>query len=185
MSDSPAAFLDRDGTIIDDIEYIARPEDVRLIPDAAAAIARLNLAGIPVVVITNQSGIARGYYDEAAYERVRDRVSALLAGDGARIDATYHCPHHPDITGPCECRKPGTLLYRRAGHELGLDLQRSAYVGDRWRDVAPAVELGGRGILVPRAATPSAERERAERDARLAPSLTAAVDDLLGTYWRR
>lgn len=185
MSDRPAAFLDRDGTIIDDIEYIARPGDVRLIPDAAAAIARLNDAGIPVVVITNQSGIARGYFDEATYERVRDRVAALLAAGGARIDATYHCPHHPDITGPCECRKPGTLLYRRASQELGLDLERSAYVGDRWRDVAPARELGGRGILVPRAATPPAERERAERDARLAPSLTAAVDDLLGTYWRR
>lgn len=185
MSGRPAAFLDRDGTIIDDLRYIARPEDVRLIPDAADAIARLNEAAVPVVVITNQSGIARGYYDEAAYVRVRDRVSELLAAAGARIDATYHCPHHPDITGPCDCRKPGTLLYRQAAAALGLDPARSAYIGDRWRDIAPALDLGGRGVLVARASTPPDERARAEREGRLAPSLSAAVDELLGTYWRR
>ena len=185
MNGRPATFLDRDGTIIEDVEFIARPEDVRLLPDAAAAIARLNAAAIPVVVITNQSGIARGYFDEAAYERVRDRVAELLAAQGARVDATYHCPHHPDVTGPCECRKPSTLLYRRAAGDLGLDVARSAYIGDRWRDIAPALELGGRGFLVAHDSTPDAERERARAEGRLSPSLSAAVDDLLGTYWRR
>ena len=185
MSGRPAAFLDRDGTIIVDVEFIARPEDVQLLPDAAAAIARLNAAAIPVVVITNQSGIARGYFSEAAYERVRDRVAELLAAGGAHIDATYHCPHHPDISGPCECRKPGTLLHRRAAADLGLDLTRSAGIGDRWRDIAPALELGGRGLLVSHASTPPDERERARAEGLLAPSLSAAVDDLLGTYWRR
>ena len=185
MSGRPAAFLDRDGTIIEDTGYIARPEDVRLLSDAAAAIARLNAADVPVVIVTNQSGIARGLYDEDTYGRVRDRVSELLASEGARIDASHHCPHHPDITGPCECRKPGTLLHRLAARDLGIDLRRSAYVGDRWRDVAPALELGGRGLLIARASTPPAERERAAAQEMLAASLTDAIEELLGTYWRR
>ena len=185
MTGRPAAFLDRDGTIVEDTGYIARPDDVRLIADAAAAIARLNAADVPVIVVTNQSGIARGFYDEAMYEQVRDRIDELLEAEGARIDASHHCPHHPDITGPCECRKPGTLLHRRAARALGLDLARSAYIGDRWRDVAPAMELGGRGMLIARASTPASERERAAEASMLAASLTAAVDELLGTYWRR
>ena len=185
MSGRPAAFLDRDGTIIHDVEFIAHPRDVRLISDAAAAIARLNDAQIPVVVVTNQSGIARGYFGEPDYARVRARVAELLAAQGARIDASYHCPHHPDISGPCECRKPGTLLYRRAAEDLGIDPSRSAYIGDRWRDIAASRELGGRGILVAHQSTPPDERERAERAGALAPSLAAAVDDLLTTYWPR
>lgn len=180
-----AAFLDRDGTIIEDVAYIARPEDLRVIPGAAAAIARLNAAGVPVVVVTNQSGIARGYFDLAAYELVRTRLDELLAADGARIDASYLCPHHPDFTGPCDCRKPGTLLYERAAADLGLDLARSAYIGDRWRDVAPACAFGGRGMLIAAPSTPAEDRARAEVDAEVRPSLGDAVDHLLGSYWRR
>jgi histidinol-phosphate phosphatase family protein len=180
----PAAFLDRDGTIIEDVDFIARPEDVRLLPGAAAAIARLNAAHVLVVVVTNQSGIARGLFDLAAYEAVRARVDQRLAEHGARIDAAYVCPHHPDFTGPCECRKPGTLLFRTAAAELGLDLSRSAWLGDRWRDVEPALQLGGRGILVAGPTTPAGERSRAAREAEVCSSLAAAVDHLLGTYWR-
>jgi histidinol-phosphate phosphatase family protein len=175
----PAVFLDRDGTVIEDAHYIAREDDVRLLDDAAAAIGRLNAAGVPVVIISNQSGIGRGLFTLADYERVRARLDALLAAGGARLDATYICPHHPVATGPCDCRKPGTLMHRQAAAALSLDLRRSAYVGDRWRDVAPALALGGRGILVPSRETPPAEREQAEREAEVAASLGEAVDRIL------
>jgi histidinol-phosphate phosphatase family protein len=146
----PAVFLDRDGTIIEDLGYLGDPDQVRLLPGAAAAIARLNRAGLPAVVVTNQSGIARGLLDEAAYQATRARLDRLLADEGARLDAQYHCPHHPDITGPCDCRKPGLLLYRRAALDLALDLAASWWVGDRPHDVEPAAALGGRGILIGR-----------------------------------
>ena len=151
----PAVFLDRDGTIIEDPGYLGDPERLRLLPGAAQAIGRLNRAGIPVVVVTNQSGIARGLLDEAAYQATRARLDRALADEGARLDGHYHCPHHPDITGPCDCRKPGLLLYRRAARELSLDLEASWWIGDRPRDVEPATALGGRGILVGGAREPS------------------------------
>jgi histidinol-phosphate phosphatase family protein len=157
-----AAFLDRDGTIIDDVHYIANPELVVLRPGAADAIASLNQSGIPVIVVTNQSGIARGLLSQADYERVAARMAELLARHDARVDATYMCPHHPDFGGECECRKPGILLFRRAAAEHGLDLTRSAYIGDRWRDVAPGITLGGRPMLIGDESTRADERERAE-----------------------
>jgi D-glycero-D-manno-heptose 1,7-bisphosphate phosphatase len=175
----PAAFLDRDGTIIVDVDYPSRPEEVRLLPGAAAAIRRLNESGIPAVVVTNQSGIARGFFDEAAYERVRARLDEMLEAEGARLDASYHCPHHPDFGGPCECRKPGTALYARAAHDLGLDPARSLYVGDRLRDVLPTLALGGRGILVVGPSTPPADAARAAADFETARSLGEAVGRFL------
>jgi histidinol-phosphate phosphatase family protein len=147
-SGRPAVFLDRDGTIIEDLGYLGDPDRVRLLPGAAEAIGRLNRAEVPAVVVTNQSGIARGLLDETAYAATRARLDQLLADHGARLDGHYHCPHHPDLTGPCECRKPGLLLYRRAAQDLGLQLAASWWVGDRLRDVEPAAALGGRGILV-------------------------------------
>lgn len=148
MSARAAVFLDRDGTIIEDTGYIADPDAVRLLPGAARAIGRLNRAGIPAIVVTNQSGIARGLLDESAYQAVARRLETLLAAGGARLDGDYHCPHHPDFTGTCECRKPGPLLYRRAAADHGLDLARSWWVGDRERDVVPAKHFGGRGVLI-------------------------------------
>lgn len=171
----PAVFLDRDGTIIRDVNYVATPEQVELLPGAASAIRRLNEAGWPVVVVTNQSGIARGYFTEADYERVRERMETLLAESGARIDAVFTCPHHPDVGGACECRKPGTLLFRRAAAELGLDLRRSWYIGDKLRDVAPAHTLGGRGILVRSDATPESDAAAASQEHSLASSLDEAA----------
>lgn len=170
-----AVFLDRDGTIIRDTKYVSGSEHVELIAGAAAALARLNHAAIPVVVVTNQSGIARGYYTEADYDRVRLRMAALLGKEGARVDATYHCPHHPDFTGPCECRKPGTLLFRRAAEELDLDLAASWFIGDTLRDVSPARALGGTGILVPSTGTPAGEIEAARTEHSVESSLDAAI----------
>jgi D-glycero-D-manno-heptose 1,7-bisphosphate phosphatase len=179
MTGRAAAFLDRDGTIIYDVDYLRDPEEAVLIPGAAAAIAQLNARSVPVVVVTNQSGIARGLLSQADYDAVRDRVDELLAVQGARIDATYVCPHHPDITGPCDCRKPATLLYRRAALEHGFDLAQSSYVGDRWRDVAPARELGGRGILVAGPSTPPADLQRARDEVEVVTSLGEAVKRVL------
>ncbi len=176
---SPAVFLDRDGTIIEDTVHISDPAGVTLLPGAAQAIQRLNAAGIPIYVVTNQSGIARGIFTRDDYEAVRARMEELLGEHGATLQGSYMCPHHPDFTGPCECRKPGTLLYRRAAAEHGLALERSAYVGDRWRDVAPGLTLGGRGILVPSPSTPMADRERAEREAEVVLELGAAVARIL------
>jgi D-glycero-D-manno-heptose 1,7-bisphosphate phosphatase len=175
----PAAFLDRDGTIIRDADYLRDPGGVALLPGSALAIARLNTARVPVIVITNQSGIARGLLTREDHERVTARLEEMLAADGARIDATYVCPHHPDFTGPCECRKPGTALHRRAAEEHGVDLRRSTFVGDRWRDVAPALELGGRGILIASPSTPPDELRQAERHVEVVGSLGEAVDRLL------
>lgn len=179
MTGHAAVFLDRDGTVIHDAHYIGDPSRVALLPGAAAAVRRLNEAGVPVVVVTNQSGIARGLFDEADYERVRARVDAVLADEGARVDRSYMCPHHPDFGGACECRKPGTLLYRQAAEELGLDLARSWYVGDKWRDVAPALAFGGRGILVPTVDTPAGDVARAEAIGEVAASLGDAVTRIL------
>jgi len=174
-----AAFLDRDGTIIHDAHYLKLPEQVKLLPGAAAAVKRLNDAKVPVVVVTNQSGIARGLLTEADYERVRRRTEDLLGAEGARIDATYMCPHHPDFTGPCACRKPGTLLFRRAAKDLKLSLADSWYVGDKPRDVLPARELEGRGILVPNSETTPDDIAELRAEFDVVQTLGAAVDIIL------
>lgn len=144
----PAVFLDRDGTVIADRHYLADPDGVSLLHGAAEAIARLNRAGIPVLLVTNQSGIGRGFFSEVDFVAVQERMLQLLAAEGARLDGVYHCPHAPDYEPPCDCRKPGLGLFRRAAAEHGLDLARSWYIGDRVRDVAPAAQLGGSAILV-------------------------------------
>jgi D-glycero-D-manno-heptose 1,7-bisphosphate phosphatase len=177
-----AVFLDRDGTIIVDHHYIAQPEQVALLPGAARAVKRLNDAGLPIVVVTNQSGIGRGYFTRAEYDRVHARMVELLAAEGARIEAAYMCPHHPDVDGPCECRKPGSLLYRQAAEEHGLDVRQSWLIGDNARDVMPARTLGARGILIPTHETPMAavdevRKEMGERA--IARSLDEAVDRVL------
>jgi D-glycero-D-manno-heptose 1,7-bisphosphate phosphatase len=143
-----AVFLDRDGTIIDDVAYLRNTEQVRLLPGAANAIKRLNASGFLAIVVTNQSGIARGLLSRNDYQQTERRVDELLAQDGAQLDAHYFCPHLPELTGPCDCRKPGALLYRQAAEQFHIDLGQSWWVGDRMRDVLPADTLGGRGILV-------------------------------------
>jgi len=145
-----AVFLDRDGTIVEDPGFLHEPGKVRLLPGAAEAIRRLHDAGWLVVTVSNQSGIARGLYDAAAYTAVQRRLGELLAQHGARLDGAYFCPHHPDVTGPCDCRKPGLRLFRDAAAALDLDLVQSYWVGDRVSDIEPARALGadGHGLLV-------------------------------------
>lgn len=145
---SPAAFVDRDGTIIREREYLSDPAGVELLPGAAEGLRILQDAGYVLVSVSNQSGIARGLYDEAAYQRVQRRMVAILADHGVRIAASYHCPHHPDVTGPCDCRKPASGLFLAAIREHGLDPGRSVFIGDRLRDIEAARELGGRAFLL-------------------------------------
>jgi len=143
-----AVFLDRDGTIVEDPGFLHEPENVKLLPGAAEAIRRLNAANYRVVIVTNQSGIARGHYTVDDYEAVQRRLGELLAAHGARIDGAYFCPHHPQLSGPCDCRKPGLKLFREAARAFDIDFSRSWWVGDRLSDVQPARLLGGQGILV-------------------------------------
>jgi D-glycero-D-manno-heptose 1,7-bisphosphate phosphatase len=157
-----AVFLDRDGTVIDDPGYLKDPDEVRLLPGVAAAVRRINQSGMLAIIATNQSGIARGLLTDEDYQAIERRVDSLLGEEGARLEAHYFCPHLPEITGPCECRKPGTLLYRQAADRFQIDLAHSWWVGDRLRDVQPALALGGRGILLESGAD-EAESEAARR----------------------
>jgi D-glycero-D-manno-heptose 1,7-bisphosphate phosphatase len=173
-----AVFLDRDGTIIQDRHYLRDPGSVTLLEGAAEAIRALNEAGYPVVVATNQSGIGRGYFTEDDYRQVQDRLASLLAARGARLDAVYHCPHGPSEEPPCDCRKPREGLFRRAAAEMGLDLARSHYVGDRVRDVLAGVRWGGTGYLLSGSGT--GENEEIPLAIRRVGSLWEAVAHILG-----
>jgi D-glycero-D-manno-heptose 1,7-bisphosphate phosphatase len=175
----PAVFFDRDGTLIRDVGYIKNPDDVELVPQAVNAVRRVNYALWPVIVVTNQSGIARGFLTEQDYEKVRARLDDLVQERGAYITAHYHCPHHPDYSGPCDCRKPGTALFDRAMSDYAIDPGLSVFLGDRWRDVAPALHYGARGILVPSNGTPPDEVERARRELEVVTSLSDAVHLML------
>jgi len=145
---SRAVFLDRDGTVVDDPGFLHEPAKVKLLPRAAQAVKKLTERGFLVIIVTNQSGIARGLYTVEDYEGVQRRLIELLEKQGAHIDGAYFCPHHPQFTGPCDCRKPGSKLFQEAQQALDIDLTRSWWIGDRLADVQPARVLGGEGILV-------------------------------------
>ena len=148
-----AVFLDRDGTLIDEVGYLDRTERVALYPWSVDAVRVLNRAGFRVVVVSNQSGVARGLFTEATVNEVHQHIESRLAEGGAHVDAYYYCPHHPDGTVDayrqrCTCRKPGRGLVDRAVEELGIDPSRSFVVGDRWLDVGLAHAVGAQGVLV-------------------------------------
>jgi histidinol-phosphate phosphatase family protein len=143
-----AVFLDRDNTLVADPGYLADAAKVRLLPGVPEGLAALSRAGWPLVIVSNQSGIARGLHTAEDVAAVMHRIRELLAPHGVTITADYFCPHHPDFTGPCACRKPGLALFREAAARHGLDLTASWFVGDRWHDVAPALAVGGSGLLV-------------------------------------
>lgn len=170
-----ALFLDRDGTIIVDEHYLNDSARVKLMPGAGRAIARANARNVPVFVVTNQSGIGRGMITEAQYAEVALRLGQLLAEHNARIDATYYCPQTPDSIGPDNCRKPALLMYLQAAATHNIDLARSAYIGDKWRDIEPALKLHGYGVLVPTSGTPTADVERAVLSAHTSPDIEHGV----------
>ena len=175
-----AVFLDRDGTLIRDAHYIKDPRQVELLPGVPEGLQRLRDAGFALIVISNQSGIGRGFLTEADYAAVRDRLAALLVPYGLQLTASYHCPHHPEADGPCECRKPGALLFRRAAEEQTLDPLRSFAIGDRWRDIVPLRALGGLGILIPNENTPDADVAEALTGAVIVKDFTQAISLVLG-----
>jgi D-glycero-D-manno-heptose 1,7-bisphosphate phosphatase len=149
----PALFIDRDGTLTEEVGYVNHPSRLRLLPRSAEAIRRLNQAGIAAVVATNQAGIARGYFSEDVLQAVHERLVEQLKDAGAHLDGLYVCPHHPTegaapFRADCDCRKPKPGLLLRAARELDLDLGGSVMVGDKASDLLVAPPVGARAILV-------------------------------------
>jgi D-glycero-D-manno-heptose 1,7-bisphosphate phosphatase len=142
-----AAFIDRDGTIVLDKHYLADPRELEVIPTVPEGIKKLNDANIPVIMITNQSGVARGKFDEAALELIHQRLFEILEDSGAIVNGLYYCPHMPNAG--CDCRKPKPGMLLRARKEHGFDLAKSYVVGDRMLDIEMAHSVGAIGVLVP------------------------------------
>jgi D-glycero-D-manno-heptose 1,7-bisphosphate phosphatase len=146
-------MLDRDGTICEDVGYLDALERLRLLPNSALAIAAAAKAGFQSVLVTNQAGVARGRFEENLVGEAHDRLRALLAERGARLDGIYYCPHHPEAEIAryrldCECRKPRPGMLLRARDEMGIDLVASYVVGDRFRDLEAGARVGATPILV-------------------------------------
>jgi D-glycero-D-manno-heptose 1,7-bisphosphate phosphatase len=178
-----AVFLDRDGTLLEEGNYVSDIRNVVFFPYTVDAVRLLNQAGFAVVVITNQSGIARGIVREAFVAEAHALIDRKLAVGGARIDGYYYCPHHPEgsiaeFTRECECRKPKPGQLRQAAADLDLDLERSFVVGDRWSDVDTAEAVGARGILVRTGYGTQAEKEAVVQP-RAARAPAVIVDDLI------
>jgi D-glycero-D-manno-heptose 1,7-bisphosphate phosphatase len=178
----PAVFLDRDGTISEEVGYLNHASRFRMFPFTAAAIRRLNDAGLPAIVVTNQSGVGRGYFPESLVHEVHGQMKKELASQGARLDAIYYCAHGSEQT--CDCRKPSIGMLERAAREHLVDLKRSFVVGDRHSDILLAENAGARGILV---RTGYGEGEVTwhvpdwpRQPDFIAATLTAAVDWILG-----
>lgn len=146
-------FLDRDGVINEDVGYLSSIHDLRLIPNADRAISFLNRCGFEVVVVTNQSGVARGFFEEEQVQAINLELDRRLVSSGAKVAGWYYCPHHPTegrdpYKRPCDCRKPGPGLVKRACEELGLNPQVSFVVGDTWRDMELALNVHAVPVLV-------------------------------------
>jgi len=145
--------MDRDGTISEEVGYVNHIDRLRLLPRSARAIRLINDSHYAAAVVTNQSGVARAMFPESLVEEVHERLRAILAREGARLDGIYYCPHHPDHGEPpyqarCDCRKPGTGMIEQAVRELGLDLSPSYMIGDKMVDVRCARAAGMKGVLV-------------------------------------
>jgi len=141
-----AVFLDRDGTMAKDVSYCSCPEDFEIFPNTAKAIKLLNERGFKVIVITNQSGIARGYFAEETLKQIHEKMKSELAEKGAFVDAIYYCPHHPDDN--CDCRKPKPKLVLQAKKDFDIDLERSFVVGDLDLDIELGRAVGCSTILI-------------------------------------
>ncbi|MBC7186825.1 MAG: HAD family hydrolase [Calditrichaeota bacterium] len=143
---APAAFVDRDGTILEDVPFLHEPDKVRLLPGAAAGLKRLQDMGYRLVVLTNQGGIGLGYFTLEDFYRVNSAMLKLLHAHGVRVDKVYFCPH--GLAEQCDCRKPGTALLHLAKEQLNVDLSHSVVIGDRTADIETARRAGCRSILV-------------------------------------
>ena len=168
---SSAVFLDRDDTLIRDRGYLSDPGGIEFLPGAPEAVRLLNEAGIPAILVTNQSGIARGLLDEARLSAIHGRLRELLAERGARLDAVYFCPHHPEGAVPglsisCTCRKPAPGLLLQAAKDFGLDLPSCFMIGDKIEDVQTIHGVGGKGVLIymGKPADPDVEPDFVARD---------------------
>jgi D-glycero-D-manno-heptose 1,7-bisphosphate phosphatase len=175
-----AVFLDRDGTLVEESGYLDRLERLEFFPYTVDAVRALNHAGLAVVLITNQAGVAKGMFDEQFVADTHDRISAHLLAGGARLDGIYYCPHHPDATVAryrlaCDCRKPEPGLLRRAAADLDLDLTRSFVVGDRSNDVGAGRAVGARTVLVRTGYGTLAERAGGHSATFIADTLIDAV----------
>ena len=172
-----AVFLDRDGTLNVDKVYLHAASDWQWIPGAVEAIRLLNNVGLLVIVTTNQSGIARGYYDEAAVHALHTTVDAWLSEQGAHIDGYYFCPHHPDYSPiACDCRKPASGMLLAAARAFDIDLTHSFVVGDHARDVAAGLAVGAQPILV---ATGDGAQERIK----VGVDVPFVIDVLAAVQW--
>lgn len=148
-----AVFFDRDGTINEEVGYLSRLGDLKLYPNTPEAIRKLKDKGFLAIVVTNQSGVARGFFDESFVKEVFDKINEMLAKKGTRLDAMYYCPHHPNYGNQqyrktCLCRKPEPGLLIQAAEDLDIDLKRSYVVGDMLRDMDIANKVGAKGVLV-------------------------------------
>jgi D-glycero-D-manno-heptose 1,7-bisphosphate phosphatase len=179
-----AVFLDRDGTINIEREYLHRIEDFEFIPGAPQAIRLLKDAGFMVIVVTNQSGVARGYYDEAAISRLHRHMDAELARFGAVIDAYYFCPHHPEhgigeYKKTCECRKPLAGMLFQAAEDFSLDLTGCYIIGDRVADVEAGLKAGCIPLMV-RTGYGVVESVKLPADVHVYDDLLSAVRAIVG-----
>jgi D-glycero-D-manno-heptose 1,7-bisphosphate phosphatase len=164
----PALFLDRDGAVVEETGYLSRVENVKVIAGAAEVISAANQRNVPVVMITNQSGIGRGYYDWSAFRSVQDAIIASLSAFGATLDAVYACAHHPQAQGSLAhpdhpARKPNPGMLLQAAHDLALDLKPSWLIGDKADDIAAAKRAGLAGALQVATGYGAAERQRVAR----------------------
>jgi D-glycero-D-manno-heptose 1,7-bisphosphate phosphatase len=148
-----AIFFDRDGTLSREVGYVNHLSRFELYPFSVDAVRLVNRSGLLAVLITNQAGVARGYFPESLVTEVHAHLNAIMAGGAARLDGIYYCPHHPTVGPPpyrldCDCRKPRPGLLERAARELGIDLKRSWVIGDRHGDIELAARVGARAALV-------------------------------------
>lgn len=187
-----AVFMDRDGTVIEEIPYLSHPEEVKLIPKAGKAILKLNRRGMKTILVTNQSGIARGYFSIETVDAIHHRLDELLRKEGARLDSIYYCPHLPheelvDGEKSCDCRKPETGMILQAQKDHDLDLQRCFILGDRLIDMEMARRVGGVGILVKTGyGLNSLEKvDRGGRDFYVREDLSDAIDLVLSLVCTR
>lgn len=186
-----AVFLDRDGTVNIEAGYIRELENLNLIPGAAEVIRGLNEAGVPVVLVTNQSGPARDYYPESWVHKLHERLEKLLAAEGAHLDKIYYCPHLPDGTVPeytqdCDCRKPEPGMLLAAAKDLDLDLSRSFMIGDKATDVEVGQRVGAKTVLLTsgygQQVLDGTYQHKVNADY-VFPSLKTAYDEVMQSYF--